>query len=117
MNLIKCPMCNNEISPNAISCPICGEPLPQENSRTIHIINNGTKSICLVCKGRGKVRSPTKILLCLFGLVLIWTAGQYFVLTGRGQSSGLIFCTIAVLSWGFSRSKCKVCNGTGTVNL
>jgi ribosomal protein L7/L12/uncharacterized C2H2 Zn-finger protein len=26
-NLIKCPMCEKDISPNAISCPHCGEPM------------------------------------------------------------------------------------------
>ncbi len=26
-NLINCPMCHKEVSPNAKSCPHCGEPL------------------------------------------------------------------------------------------
>lgn len=26
MSLIKCTMCNKDISPNAVSCPHCGEP-------------------------------------------------------------------------------------------
>ena len=26
-NLVKCPMCYREVSPNAKSCPHCGEPL------------------------------------------------------------------------------------------
>ncbi|MBW9145753.1 ribosomal protein L7/L12 [Clostridium sp. CM027] len=26
-NLIKCPMCDKDISPNAVSCPHCGEPM------------------------------------------------------------------------------------------
>ena len=25
--LIRCPLCNQEISPNAVSCPNCGEPI------------------------------------------------------------------------------------------
>ena len=31
--LIRCPMCDNEISPNAISCPHCGEPLKAHDER------------------------------------------------------------------------------------
>ena len=27
MPLIKCPMCGKDISPNAVSCPNCGEPM------------------------------------------------------------------------------------------
>ncbi|MHC1746943.1 MAG: hypothetical protein AB9856_00965 [Cellulosilyticaceae bacterium] len=30
MPLIKCPMCQKDISPNAISCPHCGEPMKKE---------------------------------------------------------------------------------------
>lgn len=29
--LINCPMCNKEISPNATSCPNCGEPINSSN--------------------------------------------------------------------------------------
>lgn len=27
MSLIKCPMCERDISPNALACPYCGEPM------------------------------------------------------------------------------------------
>ena len=27
MNLIKCPACQKDISPNAVACPHCGEPV------------------------------------------------------------------------------------------
>jgi hypothetical protein len=37
MPLIKCPMCEKDISPNAVSCPNCGEPMKNkknEDSKT-----------------------------------------------------------------------------------
>ena len=34
MPLIKCSMCDKDISPNAISCPHCGEPM-NNNSKTL----------------------------------------------------------------------------------
>jgi len=43
MPLIKCPMCNKEISPNAVSCPNCGEPMRKEESN-----NNFIKDSCNV---------------------------------------------------------------------
>lgn len=116
MILVKCPMCSNDVSPNAISCPHCGEPLGRQNDNTFNT-ENQQKSICLVCKGRGKVRSPLKIIMGLVGLFLIWTVGVYFVLHEEGEAIGLIFTSIAVGGWGFSRVKCKVCKGRGSIGL
>ncbi len=31
MPLIKCPMCEREISSNAVACPHCGEPIKRDN--------------------------------------------------------------------------------------
>jgi len=31
MPLIKCPMCERDISPNAINCPHCGEPMKKDS--------------------------------------------------------------------------------------
>lgn len=53
-NLIKCPMCEKEISPNAISCPHCGEPMKKDinlNSTdfcNIVLINSGSKKIKVI---------------------------------------------------------------------
>jgi ribosomal protein L7/L12/DNA-directed RNA polymerase subunit RPC12/RpoP len=30
MPFIKCPMCDKDISPNAVSCPNCGEPMKEK---------------------------------------------------------------------------------------
>lgn len=32
MPLIQCPMCQKSISPNAVACPNCGEPIAKNNS-------------------------------------------------------------------------------------
>lgn len=31
-NLLPCPMCNQRVSPAAVSCPNCGHPLKPESS-------------------------------------------------------------------------------------
>lgn len=37
--LVRCPMCDKEISPNAISCPHCGEPLKGHDEHQVdHIL-------------------------------------------------------------------------------
>lgn len=46
MPLIKCPMCGKEISPNAVSCPNCGEPMKKEE-------------YCLILKSLGN--KPTNV--------------------------------------------------------
>ena len=38
MPLIKCPMCDKDISPNAVSCPNCGEPM-RNKKKTSDICN------------------------------------------------------------------------------
>lgn len=35
MSLIKCPICEKEISPNAPACPHCGEPMNVQKTRTL----------------------------------------------------------------------------------
>ena len=40
--LVKCIMCNKDISPNAVACPHCGEPLV--NKKTQNIINREEES-------------------------------------------------------------------------
>lgn len=47
-NLIKCPMCEKEISPNAESCPNCGEPMKKS------IINIGSNQYSVILKKYGK---------------------------------------------------------------
>jgi len=53
-NLIKCPMCEKEISPNAVSCPHCGEPMKKDinlNSMdfcNIVLMNSGTQKIKVI---------------------------------------------------------------------
>lgn len=53
-NLIKCPMCEKEISPNAISCPHCGEPMKKDinldsmNFCNIVLTNSGTQKIKVI---------------------------------------------------------------------
>ncbi|MBZ9688385.1 ribosomal protein L7/L12 [Clostridium estertheticum] len=38
-NLIKCPMCDKDISPNALSCPHCGEPMKiQAQEKKIEVV-------------------------------------------------------------------------------
>ena len=39
MALINCPACEKEVSPNAVTCPNCGEPLKDEPTKTIGSIN------------------------------------------------------------------------------
>ncbi|MBW9155937.1 ribosomal protein L7/L12 [Clostridium tagluense] len=41
-NLIKCPMCDKDISPNAISCPHCGEPMKLQQEKEVQVIENPT---------------------------------------------------------------------------
>lgn len=33
MKLINCPACSKEISPEAVSCPACGQPFRAEQNR------------------------------------------------------------------------------------
>lgn len=53
-NLIQCPMCEREISPNAISCPHCGEPMKKDVNLSsmdfcnIVMINCGTEKIKVI---------------------------------------------------------------------
>lgn len=56
-NLIKCPMCEKDISPNAIACPHCGEPMKIE-------INTDSMDFCnvvLINSGYNKI----KVIKCL----------------------------------------------------
>ncbi len=39
MELINCPACEKEISPNAPTCPNCGEPIKKEPTRTVGSID------------------------------------------------------------------------------
>lgn len=51
-NLIKCPMCEKEISPNAIACPHCGEPMKKEiNSNSMDFCN-----VVLIYSGPEKIK-------------------------------------------------------------
>lgn len=36
MSLIKCTMCEKDISPNAVSCPHCGEPMKKSSQPSIN---------------------------------------------------------------------------------
>jgi ribosomal protein L7/L12 len=53
-NLIQCPMCEREISPNAISCPHCGEPMKKDANLSsmdfcnIVMISGGTEKIKVI---------------------------------------------------------------------
>jgi predicted nucleic acid-binding Zn ribbon protein len=37
-NLISCKACGKEISPNANTCPHCGEPIPKPVEQTVKIV-------------------------------------------------------------------------------
>lgn len=53
MHLIKCPMCGKEISPNAESCPNCGEPMKKGVSK--NEFNKDTYNIVLVNGGGRRI--------------------------------------------------------------
>lgn len=54
MPLVKCPMCEKMISPNAESCPNCGEPMKKKeigvDENKFHLIleNTGNQSIKII---------------------------------------------------------------------
>ena len=59
MPLIKCSMCERDISSNAISCPHCGEPIKKDNiqesindSYNIILLDGGNHSIRVIQKIR-----------------------------------------------------------------
>ena len=51
MPLIKCPMCGKEISPNAVYCPNCGEPMKKEEP--IEEQDEPSTNYCLVLESAG----------------------------------------------------------------
>lgn len=63
MPLIKCPMCEKMISPNAISCPNCGEPMKEgiENTIENNIINKNHCSLILIETGKRKIEIIKRI--------------------------------------------------------
>lgn len=56
MPLVKCPMCEKDISPNAVSCPNCGEPMKNEkqeiDSYKIILTKNGKTRLDVISKIR-----------------------------------------------------------------
>lgn len=61
MPLIKCPMCEKDISPNAESCPNCGEPMKKNKELIKNSDDEFNKSQCsLILINNG--RSPIKII-------------------------------------------------------
>ncbi|MBZ9616803.1 ribosomal protein L7/L12 [Clostridium estertheticum] len=46
-NLIKCPMCDKDISPNAVSCPNCGEPMKLQPQETIKMEEHSCYNLVL----------------------------------------------------------------------
>jgi ribosomal protein L7/L12 len=51
MPLIKCPMCDKDISPNAISCPHCGEPMVKGNKQQSNIYKDDE---CIIYVNKNK---------------------------------------------------------------
>lgn len=54
---MKCLKCLNEVNDDVKFCPECGEPLQSTldtGVRSDESISFNQKSICLVCKGKGK---------------------------------------------------------------
>lgn len=57
MPLIKCPMCEKMISPNAATCPNCGEPMKENNINEsnmfdVVLTNSGNRKINVIKKIR-----------------------------------------------------------------
>ncbi|MEA4825147.1 MAG: ribosomal protein L7/L12 [Clostridium sp.] len=54
MPLIKCPMCEKMISPNAVSCPNCGEPIRSNIHKlglyTLILEDKGSNAIAVIKK-------------------------------------------------------------------
>jgi predicted nucleic acid-binding Zn ribbon protein len=67
MSLIKCPACEKEISPNAPTCPHCGEPLKTKRGFGVIIF-----------------------LLFSLAFVLVLVAGNFHVLTGKDVGLSLV---------------------------
>lgn len=56
MPLIKCPMCEKDISPNAISCPNCGEPMKNKLDSKITFNEEDICNFILINSGKDTIR-------------------------------------------------------------
>lgn len=127
-----CNKCGNEIPDDSKYCSKCGNQIETEETAKDKEVEKGQavaiqvnkentvqKSVCLVCKGRGKKikkrYAAISIIITIF--VLIPMLFIFGTMEGSTGLLGFILLASSVLGWGFKKRKCPVCDGKGSINL
>lgn len=75
MEMIKCPICNKDISPNAVSCPNCGEPI-KLNTETV--FEHEPKKNSNDKKNNKKKKIPAPVIGIFLILVIVISACTFY---------------------------------------
>jgi uncharacterized membrane protein YvbJ len=101
--LLKCAMCDKEISPNALSCPNCGEPQNlkgEGNYEQMDIVEGKEK----VTTSNVKSKYSSKILLKIIALIalVVVSAVFYYINTPKQKARSVVEKYLSALESGES---------------